>query len=555
MAVLAERAWMGWDLYDTWQLVFLRKGNRDRTEDGANPWLRWWSSFVMVAVTSGIGILTLTWPWCQHWRWRWLSTFHPQRWHLVVLPVSSAIASSFSSFQTRIASGLGGFGFSCARLPRVLRTLLSRASYVCSHNLSPTGGDGRAEREVEEGESEASNREAGESSLPSFGDDGLDNLVTERDLLRYIPKLEGADDSQEPRWEKIIDKSEGSVSYLCYQRDPKDGGPTQYYSTTVFEDCTPALLRDFYMDSRFRLEWDDMLVSFKRLGLCEEMGAEIGHFVKKFPLFCSPRDYVIMWRLWNAPNEVFYYISKSCDHAAAPKQRKPVRVINYESAWRIKGVHSRTGCSPASEIVVLHREDMGLQRSMAKMGARKGTWTYVKRMDAALRLYAQREQLSMTAERSAVTLAHAVPQRLLEALSGQSSEHSPRVVSQTLVLGSADNSAASAQDPSASATNSNLLSRLPRLPSLRLRRRPTTMNRQQSAARPESSTQERQKRRKRVVLLLAAAGVVLANGAVPGLGTKIAATCLLQSAHLKLTRKWRGAPMPHDVLANAEDPL
>lgn len=90
----------------------------------------------------------------------------------------------------------------------------------------------------------------------------------------------------------------------------QNGGPTQYLSKTTFFGCSPPLLRDFYMDDEYRGAWDSSLASARQLELCRETGVEVGHWVKKLPLFGANRDYVLAWRVWEDSKGNFYSVTK-----------------------------------------------------------------------------------------------------------------------------------------------------------------------------------------------------------------------------------------------------
>jgi hypothetical protein len=90
----------------------------------------------------------------------------------------------------------------------------------------------------------------------------------------------------------------------------QNGGPTQYLSKTTFFCCSPPLLRDFYMDDEYRGAWDSSLASARQLELCRETGVEVGHWVKKLPLFGANRDYVLAWRVWEDSKGNFYSVTK-----------------------------------------------------------------------------------------------------------------------------------------------------------------------------------------------------------------------------------------------------
>lgn len=83
----------------------------------------------------------------------------------------------------------------------------------------------------------------------------------------------------------------------------------KYLSVTIFENCSPELLRDFYMDNDYRKLWDKMLTAFEQLEVDRSNGTEIGRMIKKFPLLTA-REYVLAWRLWEASDVSLYCFTK-----------------------------------------------------------------------------------------------------------------------------------------------------------------------------------------------------------------------------------------------------
>eukprot|EP01018_Ginkgo_biloba_P026820 Gb_28994 [translate_table: standard] len=227
--------------------------------------------------------------------------------------------------------------------------------------------------------------------------------IAETHLQMLIEELEERFDKGE-NWEAVIEKQNDNVSYTAKCCNPKDGGPTKYISTTTFENCTTELLRDFYMDNEFRKEWDKTVVEHEQLQIDQETGTEIGRTIKKFP-FLTPREYVLAWRLWEGKERSFYCLVKACEHPLAARQNKYKRVEFYFSGWRIRRVPGREAC----EIKVVHQEDAGLNRDMAKLAFSRGIWSYVRKMEANLRKYAQRSKRP-----NAVALLQKVPNGIEE---------------------------------------------------------------------------------------------------------------------------------------------
>lgn len=234
------------------------------------------------------------------------------------------------------------------------------------------------------------------------------------DELAHVMELlndgDGQSDGSNEQWEAVIDKQSGAVAYTAKRRDPKDGGATEYLSITVFENCSTKLVRDYYMDSDYRAEWDKTLIQHRQLEVCPGTGTEIGLMVKKFPLL-TPRDYVLAWRLWEGDDGTYYCVLKACEHKDAPRQAKYKRVEVYNSGWRIRKVAGRVAGRDACEVKMIHQEDTGMQREMAKVAFRRGIWSYILKMDIHLRKYALRPN-SLANEVNAVSLAHKVPEAL-----------------------------------------------------------------------------------------------------------------------------------------------
>lgn len=70
------------------------------------------------------------------------------------------------------------------------------------------------------------------------------------------------------------------------------------------------------------------------------------------------------------------------------------------------------GGPPSSEVTLVHAEDSGIQRDMAKMAIRRGAWNFVKKMGPALEGYTHWHATQRVPKESAVSLAHRVPEHL-----------------------------------------------------------------------------------------------------------------------------------------------
>ncbi|CAN0840307.1 StAR-related lipid transfer protein 7, mitochondrial [Linum grandiflorum] len=241
---------------------------------------------------------------------------------------------------------------------------------------------------------------AAPTSVPSNPDFSSSELVSEADLKFLVKNLDEVDESDS--WEPVVDKRNNLLRYTAKCCKPKNA-PVTYLSVTVFENCSPELLRDFYMDNNYRKQWDKTVVEHEQLQVDSSNGTEFGRTIKKFPLL-TPREYILAWRLWEGKDKTFYCFIKDCEHRTAPLQKKYVRVRHFRSGWRIRKVPGRDAC----EIRMYHQEDAGLNVEMAKLAFARGIWSYVCKMHTALCKYSQSNQLGMDPI-SALTLVQKIP--------------------------------------------------------------------------------------------------------------------------------------------------
>ncbi|XP_027344599.1 uncharacterized protein LOC113857082 isoform X1 [Abrus precatorius] len=228
------------------------------------------------------------------------------------------------------------------------------------------------------------------------------NFVTHADL-KFLMEILDVKLNESDKWEDVIDKRNHHLCYTAKCCKPKNG-PLRYLSKTVFNDISSEMLRNFYMDNDYRKQWDKTLVEHNQLQLDKSDGTEVGHTVKKFPLL-RPREYVLAWKLWEGRDKTFYCFMKECEHPLALRQRKYVRVEFFRSGWRIREVPGRNAC----EITMFHQEDAGLNMEMAKLAFRKGIWSYVCRMDNALRRYSVISYHLSSSVTTSVNLMQKVP--------------------------------------------------------------------------------------------------------------------------------------------------
>lgn len=221
------------------------------------------------------------------------------------------------------------------------------------------------------------------SSSESRKEDSV--VVTDEDLKHLCHLVERKDGG--PSWKHVFDRSTHDMSYQAWQRDPENG-PPQYCSRTVYEDATPELVRDFFWDDEFRLKWDDMILHASILKECPTTRTIIVHWIRKFPFFCSDREYIIGRRMWESGRS-YYCVTKGVPYPSVPRRVKPRRVDLYYSSWYIQAVESRQGNGQLSacEVVLFHHEDMGIPWEIAKFGVRQGMWGAVKNIERGFRAY------------------------------------------------------------------------------------------------------------------------------------------------------------------------
>ncbi|KAL5712283.1 hypothetical protein ACHQM5_014472 [Ranunculus cassubicifolius] len=213
----------------------------------------------------------------------------------------------------------------------------------------------------------------------------MQDIVTEKDLDHLLYLLEGK--LGDVAWQHMMERTTPSMAYQAWRHEPETG-PTIYRSRTVYEDVSPELVRDFFWDDEFRPKWDPMLAHFKTLKECPHTGTTVVHWIKKFPFFCSDREYIIGRRIWES-GKTYYCLTKGIPYPDVPKRDKPRRVELYFSSWIIKPVESRKGDGllSACEVTLVHYEDMGIPKDVAKLGVRHGMWGTVKKVQSGMRAY------------------------------------------------------------------------------------------------------------------------------------------------------------------------
>ncbi|WOL08899.1 hypothetical protein Cni_G17652 [Canna indica] len=293
-----------------------------------------------------------------------------------------------------------GFG---ARRLWIAFTALSAFS-VCRKLWSSSGLKGKGEGSQDAKEDSAGNPltevDGGKFSSSIGLSMNEHDIVNEKDLEHLVHLLDGK--VGDTFWHNQMERTTANMVYQAWRHEP-EVGPIIYRSRTVFEDASPELVRDFFWDDDFRLKWDPMLAYFKILEEFTETGTMIVHWIKKFPFFCSDREYIIGRRVWES-GKTYYCVTKGVPYPSLPKNVKPRRVDLYFSSWRIRAVESRKqdGQLSACEVTLVHYEDMGIPKDVAKVGVRHGMWGAVKKLQSGMRAYQVMRRTETSLSRSAL---------------------------------------------------------------------------------------------------------------------------------------------------------
>lgn len=348
-------------------------------------------------------------------------------------------------------------------------------------------------------------------------DNSIGSLVTDKDLATLIWRLEApGGDHEDHRWEPVITKESDAVKYSVSRRDPLEGSATEYMSATEFSQCSVELLRDFYMDSSYACSWDALIRSHNHVATCETTGVEIGHFVKKYPL-CSAREYVLASRLWTDGSGVFYCVTKAVEHHTVPRQSKLRRVDIYESMLRISSVPG----TDRSEVKLYMREDNGMPKEIAKMGFKRGIWSYVKKMEQQIKQYA----LTVRTVPSLVTFSSVIPLEIYLRKPSMENRRPPATPSYfgTSTGGGCSMAGEASEDPTLAVSRRSV----DNASSLENGSEESSCDRREEKEGEEKKTGSKPRRWLSSIVVLGGA-MVLTNGAAP-LGAKVVVACLIQS--------------------------
>ncbi|TKW30831.1 hypothetical protein SEVIR_2G063900v4 [Setaria viridis] len=248
----------------------------------------------------------------------------------------------------------------CSVAPRLLSSAFRRCRGKHQEKASPEGDDA------------AAGADGGCADGRTIFE-GEQDTVTEKDLEHLLQLLDNKE-SGDTAWQNLMERTTSNMTYKAWRHEPEEG-PIMYCSRTIFEDATPELVRDFFWDGDFRLKWDPMLAHSKTLDEFPQNGTTIVHWIKK-----------------------------GVPYLSLPKKEKPRRVELYFSSWRIRAVQSpkQPGQQSACEVTLVHYEDMGIPKDVARVAVRHGMWGAVKRLQSGFRAYQKMRDTENTLSHSAV---------------------------------------------------------------------------------------------------------------------------------------------------------
>lgn len=205
-------------------------------------------------------------------------------------------------------------------------------------------------------------------------------------------------------WELMCDQACDGLRYQAWRRWSDDRRTTMYMSRTVIEDASAAEVSAFYLDDAARMGWDGMLVRAEEVDHGDSATrSAVVRWERRYPVFCSNREYYIGQRVFDeraaTGADAITTITAGRPHAHVPRRRSLFRVTNYLSAWTCT-----TLPGGACETLLLHHEDMGIQKSIARCAVKQCMWNFVKGMGPGARRYIDARRASMGASRSRVAL-------------------------------------------------------------------------------------------------------------------------------------------------------
>ncbi|KAK8551107.1 hypothetical protein V6N12_039771 [Hibiscus sabdariffa] len=186
--------------------------------------------------------------------------------------------------------------------------------------------------------------------------------------------------------------------------------PLKYPSKTVCESCSLKLLRDFYMDNDYRKLWDKTVIDHVQLqDILDLVGKSGKASASHTYLTVTKKHKKLVVSHWShAISQEFF---PRLNYVFAQSAPSSIEILNFLG----RGIKGNKGSLPgrdASEIRMFHQEDAGLNVEMAKLAFAKDMWSYVCKMDNALRKYSAINRSLTTPSVLSATLIQKVPPEL-----------------------------------------------------------------------------------------------------------------------------------------------
>ena len=222
-------------------------------------------------------------------------------------------------------------------------------------------------------------------------------FVGEDDRAAFDAEVAHWRERRDTEWELICDKAAPGLRYQAWRRWSDDRRTTRYMSRTVIDDASAAEVTAFYLDDAARMAWDGMLVAAEGVGAGDAATrSAMVRWVRRFPIFCSNREYYIGQRVYDerdggaasegghSANGTVTTVTVGLDQAHVPQRRSLFRVRRYLSAWTCRPDPETPS---ACETILLHHEDMGVQRDVARVAVKSCMWGFVKNIGPSARRY------------------------------------------------------------------------------------------------------------------------------------------------------------------------
>jgi len=219
------------------------------------------------------------------------------------------------------------------------------------------------------------------------------------DQLNYLRKLLANDEGLRAsencsEWVKFVDKSVEGLRVEGYRRENLVIGTTQYMTRTRILNVAAKQMHEFYLDDQYRQQWDSHLVSSRIIAEGDRATrSAVVLWERKYPIIKQNRDYVFARRSWENEADGYYTVTKGIEHDGCSPSKGCVRVRLFYSSWHCSDFVDENGARGA-ETVLIHFEDMGVQKDVQRFAVRMGFWGVAKAVGLACQRRARAEVTS-----------------------------------------------------------------------------------------------------------------------------------------------------------------